>query len=186
MKWMPWLNLSHLIFRIELEFAIDCVFVMNLKTCLYKIAQIFHDHGELKCESCSQLIQAHPNQTKPKRTELGVCEIHLNMHSTISTLCISISHLVTKSRTIFRCIWMQYVRVCVQRLFCTLHSMDCYFSFVVCLFTVYCVFVGRQIFLFPFFIFVCLLRIKWSLAKSFLLCHRRRSTCAFSTSPQTL
>lgn len=73
MKWMPWLNLSHLIFRIELEFAIDCVFVMNLKTCLYKIAHIFHDHGELKCESCSQLIQAHSNQTKPKRTELCVC-----------------------------------------------------------------------------------------------------------------
>lgn len=36
------------------------------------------------------------------------------MHSTISTLCISISHLVTKSRTIFRCIWMQYVCACVR------------------------------------------------------------------------
>lgn len=69
---MPCFNLSHLIFGIEHEFAIDCVFVMNLKTCLCKIAHIFHDHGELKCESCSRLIQAHPNQTKPKRTELCV------------------------------------------------------------------------------------------------------------------
>lgn len=61
-----------------------------------------------------------PNQTK---TNWTVCEIHLNMHSTISTLCISISHLVTKSRTIFRCIWMQYVCACVCNVYSVLYIL---------------------------------------------------------------
>lgn len=126
-----------------------------------KVAHIFHDHGELKCESCSQLIQAHPNQTKPNQTKTNwtVCEIHLNMHSTISTLCISISHLVTKSRTIFRCIWMQYVCACAC--VCNVYSVLYILWIVIFLWSfvcsLYAVFHWKANFPFSFFsfLFVC-------------------------------
>lgn len=101
-----------------------------------------------------------PNQTK---TNWTVCEIHLNMHSTISTLCISISHLVTKSRTIFRCIWMQYVCACAC--VCNVYSVLYILWIVIFLWSFVCsLYAGFSLegkfSFFLFFIFVCLLRIE--------------------------
>lgn len=74
MKWMPCPNLCHLIFGIEHEFAIDCVFVMNFKTCLYKSSAHFSRPWRIEMWVVFSTYPSppEPNQTKLKRTELCV------------------------------------------------------------------------------------------------------------------
>lgn len=100
-----------------------------------------YEFGYVPCSEVNALVHDMPNWNVSRvRNFQPKTEYNLNMHGTISTLCISISHLATKSRTIFRCIW------CSATFVLSLRMWNGYVSFVVsCSYSVYA-FIGTLFF----------------------------------------